>query len=172
MADHDACRKQTSVVPWRIVRARVCQCTKVRLVGANIGNYREKQTENFRSGEVVTCRNMMCLLLTLKRSFYPSTPSTPSVRADAELKAVLSQIYDTKYNTTCNAVRRVEHEIPCHRTGYGKHYIHTPATQIHRKRGKRKRNKVSCEENILVEKREQSMKGTKRNQRNKKHPGK
>ena len=30
-----------------------------------------------------------------------------------------------------NAVRRVDNDMPCHRTGYDKHNIHAPATQTH-----------------------------------------
>ena len=55
----------------------------------------------------------LCVFLTLNRSFYPSTTSTRSVRADSSpwaIQALWSQNYDTEIPLHCNALTM--HDLP------------------------------------------------------------
>ena len=84
---------------------------------------RKRKKRKERAPRMLGCARLC--VFTLSRSFYPSTPSTPSVRAHSfhskEVRALSSQNYATE---------RVDNETPCHRTGYDKHIIHTPSTHV------------------------------------------
>jgi len=86
--------------------------------------------------------NSMCVFFTLNRSFYPSTSSTPIILSvpilhPREVQALWSQTYDTEILHR-NAAKGVDNAMSCHRAGYNRHNVRTPATQIHRMREKRK----------------------------------
>ena len=51
-----------------------------------------------------------------------------------EKQGLWSQPCDTEETMYCNVARAVHNAMPCHRSGYEKHYIHTPATQTYWKK--------------------------------------
>ena len=66
------------------------------------------------------------VLVRLNRSFYPSTSSTISVRANSSI--LESSVAEKSYATEillihCSAVSRVENAMPCHDTGHDRHDI-------------------------------------------------
>ena len=52
------------------------------------------------------------------------------IRHPREIQALWSQNYDTEILHR-NTVKEVDIAMPCHRSGYDRHKIRTPATQIH-----------------------------------------
>ena len=69
----------------------------------------------------------MCVcVLHIKRFFYSSTSSTPSVRADFSPQRGTSSVV-TNYDTEIVNRNALNNAMPRHRTGYDKRNIHTPS---------------------------------------------
>ena len=73
--------------------------------------------------------NCVCVFFTLKYSFYPSTSSTTSARADYSiLEEILLYGHKTTsqryYVATYAVSTAVGNTMPCHYTGYDRHAIH------------------------------------------------